>query len=80
MSVRWSLDQKRTHLLSSTDTILPDVFGGFWILNKSPDGLNCEVLYSIHVEPGGRIPVWLFAAASERYVFDVIGAVRSRLQ
>jgi hypothetical protein len=38
----------------------------------------CDAVYSIHVDPGGRLPAWLYSRAAERYVTNVVEAVRQR--
>jgi ribosome-associated toxin RatA of RatAB toxin-antitoxin module len=76
--VSWQLDGNRTRALSPADAVLPDMFTGSWRLTDSPDGSGCEAIYTIHVEPGGRLPAWLYSRAAERYVTDVVEAVRER--
>lgn len=76
--VDWQLDANQTSTLSTTDAVLPKTFTGFWNLTDTPDGSGCEAVYAIHVDPGGRLPAWLFTRAAERYVTDVVAAVRER--
>jgi hypothetical protein len=77
--VHWQLDAERSRTLSPADALLPDTFSGFWRLTDTPDGPGCAAVYAIHVEPGGRLPAWLFSRAAERYVTDVVAAVRKQV-
>jgi len=77
--VNWQLDAERSRALPPADTVLPDAFTGFWRLADTPGGSGCAAVYSIHVEPGGRLPAWLFSRAAERYVTDVVAAVRKQV-
>ena len=77
--VNWQLDEQRSRALSPADAVLPDAFTGFWRLADTPGGQGCEAIYAIHVEPGGRLPAWLFSRAAERYVTDVVEAVRQQV-
>lgn len=76
--VNWQLDKRRSHALPASDAVLPEAFSGFWHLRDAPDKSGCKAIYAIHVEPGGRLPAWLFSRAAERYVTDVVAAVRQR--
>jgi len=78
--VNWRLDANQTRALSTTEAVLPETFTGFWRLTDIPDGSGCDAIYSIHVDPGGQIPAWLFSRAAEHYVTDVVAAVRNRLR
>jgi ribosome-associated toxin RatA of RatAB toxin-antitoxin module len=77
--VNWQLDAERSRALSPTDAVLPEAFTGFWRLTDTPGASGCEAIYAIHVEPGGRLPAWLFSRAAERYVTDVVEAVRKQV-
>lgn len=77
--VNWQLDEQRSRALSPADAVLPETFTGFWRLADTPDSSGCEAIYAIHVEPGGRVPAWLFSRAAERYVTDVVEAVRRQV-
>ncbi len=79
IAVNWQLDKSRSRSLPSTDALLPAAFSGSWQLAALPDQGGCDAIYTIHVEPGGAVPDWLFARVSERYVVQVIDAVRKRL-
>ena len=79
IAVDWQLDASRSRSLPSADALLPAAFKGSWRLAALPAQSWCDAVYSIHVEPGGAVPDWLFARVSERYVVQVIDAVRKRL-
>ena len=74
--IYWSLDRPYTQALDPAKAVTPDAFEGYWHLTELSDGSGTDAVYSIHVVPGGRIPAWLFSRAAERYVIDVIEAVR----
>ncbi|UCC55940.1 MAG: SRPBCC family protein [Gammaproteobacteria bacterium] len=76
--VNWQLDANRSRTLSTNNAVLPDVFTGSWRLEDTADGEGCDAIYTIHVEPGGRLPAWLFSRAAKAYVINVVDAVRSR--
>jgi ribosome-associated toxin RatA of RatAB toxin-antitoxin module len=79
IDISWQLDRSRSAALAARGALLPEVFSGYWHLTALPDQSACDAVYSVHVEPGGRLPAWLFARVSERYVVQVINAVRKRL-
>jgi len=79
LRVTWQLDRQQSLSLTSGSAVVPDAFSGSWRLAELEEGRATDATYSIHVEPGGRLPAWLLLSASERYVFQVIQAVRRRL-
>ena len=79
LRVTWQLDRQQSLSLTSGSAVVPDAFSGSWRLAELEQGRATDATYSIHVEPGGRLPAWLLLSASERYVFQVIQAVRRRL-
>jgi ribosome-associated toxin RatA of RatAB toxin-antitoxin module len=60
--------------------IAPRQFSGFWELRPADDGKTTEARYAVHSDPGGRIPVWLVSRMTDRYVREVVRAVRGRLE
>ena len=76
IKVEWQLDRQQSRSLPSDGAVLPDAFSGSWQLTQRQDRQASDASYSIHVEPGGMLPAWLFSAASEDYVFKVVEAVR----
>lgn len=60
--------------------IAPQQFSGFWELRSADDGKTTEARYAVHSDPGGRIPVWLVSRMTDRYVREVVRAVRARLE
>jgi hypothetical protein len=79
INVTWHLDREQSRSLPSGSAVLPDAFSGSWRLAELEEGRASDATYSIHVEPGGMLPAWLFSRASERYVFQIIQAVRRKL-
>jgi len=80
IKVEWHLDREQSHSLLPDSAVLPDSFSGSWQLTQRQDRQTTDATYSIHVEPGGMLPAWLFSAASEDYVFQVIEAVRREVK
>lgn len=80
IKVEWHLDREQSRSLLPHSAVLPNAFSGSWQLTQRQDRQTSDVTYTIHVEPGGRLPVWLFSAASEDYVFQVIEAVRREVK
>lgn len=79
IDVAWSLDTLRTQALPSSRAVAPVAFSGSWHLVPVDRNAGCDAIYTIHVDPGGALPDWLFVRLTERYVMQVIGAVRKRL-
>jgi ribosome-associated toxin RatA of RatAB toxin-antitoxin module len=79
IGIDWALATEETRTLPQAEAVIPATFTGSWRLMDTAGGRACEAVYAIHVEPGGRVPAWLFGPAAERYVIDVVAAVRRRL-
>lgn len=60
--------------------ITPRQFSGFWELRTADDGKTTEARYAVHSDPGGRVPAWLISRMTDRYVREVVRAVRARLE
>jgi len=79
IDVGWQLDKSRSASLPVHDALLPDAFSGSWHLEALAGQAGCDAVYSVHVEPGGRVPNWLFIRVTENYVIQVMDAVRNRI-
>jgi ribosome-associated toxin RatA of RatAB toxin-antitoxin module len=79
IDVDWQLDPVRSKSLSSKDALLPDALSGSWHLEPLAGQTGCDAVYTIHVEPGGTVPDWLFVRVTEHYVIEVMDAVRKRI-
>ena len=79
IDVNWQLDRTRSLSLPSKGALLPDAFSGSWHLQPADAGAGCDAVYTVHVEPGGLLPDWLFVRVAERYVVQVMDAVHSRV-
>jgi len=77
--VDWQLDKRSFAGVDLTAGIRPDAFSGFWELRADAASNTTVAYYAVHSEPGGFIPGWLVTAMTERYVQQVVDAVRSRL-
>jgi hypothetical protein len=77
--VDWQLDKRSFPGIDLTAGIRPEVFTGFWELRADAGSNTTVAYYAVHSEPGGFIPGWLVTTMTERYVQQVVDAVRSRL-
>lgn len=78
LSIRWSLDAVATARLPDL-AVVPLAFSGNWRLSASAGGQATRACYSLHVDPGGHLPAWLFVRQLENYVIRVIRAIMRRL-
>ena len=76
IKVEWHLDGAKSRSLRFDSAVLPDTVSGNWQLTALDEDRLTDATYSIHVEPGGMLPAWLYSDVSENYVFKVIEAVR----
>lgn len=76
--VSWTLNEERTRALDMDRVIAPEVFEGFWRVTDIVPGDECDAVYSIHIEPGGKVPAWLYRRVAERYVVKLMNAVTER--
>jgi len=79
IDIDWQLDKSRSASLSTTVALLPDAFSGSWHIEARPGVAGCDAIYTIYVQPGGLLPNWLFVRVIERYVVQVMNAVRKRV-
>jgi Polyketide cyclase / dehydrase and lipid transport len=79
IDVAWQVDRLRSLSLPPNGALLPDAFSGSWHLEALAGQADCDAVYSLHVEPGGTVPTWLFVGVIERYVIQVMDAVRNRI-
>jgi hypothetical protein len=77
--IRWRLAPDEPPPASGNRVLVPTVFTGSWALRPAGDGATAA-RYSVHVDPGGRVPGWLAGPAIERYVVRVMEAVRQRVR
>jgi hypothetical protein len=77
--VSWQLDRDGSAALPAGRAVVPEDVSGDWRLATPADSTICDAAYSIHVDPGGKVPEWLFTGAAERYVIRVVEAVRKEL-
>jgi len=80
IDVTWQLDRLRSQSLPAKDALLPDAFSGSWHLQSTDGEAGCDAVYTVHVEPGGALPDWLFVRVTRRYVVQVMDAVRRRIE
>jgi len=78
--VEWALDNRPFPDIDLSSGIQPDVFSGFWELTSAGNPNTTEGHYAVHSEPGGFIPSWLVTGMTDRYIQQVVQAVRQRLE
>jgi len=78
--VEWQLSQRQFPGIDRCEGIEPRTFTGFWTLRSSAGADVTEARYAVHSEPGGMIPAWVIKTMTQRYVQQVIEAVRNRLE
>jgi hypothetical protein len=77
--VDWQLSGRDFPGIDESAGITPRAFTGFWDLRPVENGLATEARYAVYSDPGGLIPDWLVASMTDRYIQQVIAAVRRRL-
>jgi hypothetical protein len=77
--VDWSLSDRDFPGTKVSAGVRPRSFSGFWELRPIEGGLSTEAHYAVHSDPGGFIPDWLVVKMTDRYIQQVIAAVRARL-
>ena len=77
--VDWKLSGRDFPGIEDTAKIRPRAFTGFWDLRPIERGLATEARYAVHSDPGGLVPNWLVVKLTDRYIQQVIAAVRRRL-
>jgi hypothetical protein len=77
--VEWTLSDRRFPVSDAGAGVRPRSFSGFWELRPLEGGAATEAVYGVHSDPGGLIPDWLVVKMTDRYIQQVIAAVRQRL-
>ena len=78
--IEWNLDRSESAALQPRGAVVPDDFSGRWRLVPDQKTGMTRAVYEIHVDPGGRLPAWLFARVAKGYVLRVMEAVRRRVE
>jgi ribosome-associated toxin RatA of RatAB toxin-antitoxin module len=78
--VEWELADRHFPVLDRTPGVRPRAFSGFWDLQPLDGGAYTQAAYAVHSDPGGMIPGWLVTVMTDRYIQQVITALRRRLQ
>ena len=77
--VEWALDDRPFPDIDLSVGVQPDAFSGSWELRSIGNPNTTEGRYAVHSEPGGLIPAWLVTRMTDRYIQQVVEAVRQRL-
>jgi len=72
----WHLAPKSSVIVPAEDGVVPLAFSGFWELTPSANGTATEAVHCIHLDPGGALPSWLVTPIMNRYLAQVVEAVR----
>jgi len=78
--VEWKLSDRHFPVLDRAAGVRPAAFSGFWDLRPLDGGTATQAVYDVHSDPGGIIPDWLVTRMTDRYIQQVIMALRRRLQ
>jgi hypothetical protein len=77
--VEWGLSEMKFPDVDLSLGLRPKAFSGFWEIRSADDGTSTEARYAVHSDPGGYIPGWLVTRMTDRYIQQVVAAVRKRL-
>ena len=77
--IEWTLSARRFPALDETGGVNPRALSGFWDLRPLAHGNATEAAYAVHCDPGGFMPGWLVETMTDRYIQQVIVAVRLRI-
>jgi len=76
--VEWMLVPETSETAQGEAGIVPTAFSGFWELKPAGNGATTEAVYAVHFDPGGALPAWLTTFAMNRYLPEVVDAVRAK--
>lgn len=78
--VSWALSDREFPGFRLGEGIRPKQLSGFWEIEAGdPPGVT-RARYAVHHDPGGLMPAWLVMPVTDRYVQQVVEAVRGRLE
>lgn len=77
--VTWNLAARTFPDLDLSAGIKPHVFTGYWEIRPGEHANSTEARYAVYSDPGGFIPGWLVGKMTDRYVQQVVEAIRERL-
>lgn len=78
--VNWALSDREFPHPAVTEGIRPQQLSGFWEIESGERPGLTSARYAVHMDPGGRIPAWLVMRMTDRYVQQVVEAIRRRLE
>ena len=77
--VDWALSDRVFSGVEPAKGIHPDSLSGFWVIEPAGGTGMTNARYAVHSDPGGLLPAWLVMHMTDRYVQQVVAAVRTRL-
>jgi ribosome-associated toxin RatA of RatAB toxin-antitoxin module len=78
--VEWTLTDRVFPQVDLSGGVRPESFSGYWEIEAADDPELSKARYAVHTEPGGRLPAWLVMRMTDRYVEQVVAAIRDRLE
>jgi len=78
--VEWALSDRVFPQVDMTAGVRPDSLSGFWEIGAADDAGMTKARYAVHVDPGGLVPAWLVVRMTDRYVQQVVAALRRQLE
>ncbi len=78
--VEWALSDRAFPQVDLSAGVQPDSLSGFWEITASEHPAVTKARYAVYSDPGGHVPVWLVTRMTDRYVQQVVTAIRRRLE
>jgi ribosome-associated toxin RatA of RatAB toxin-antitoxin module len=77
--VNWQLDRRYFHGLDINSKKVPKALAGFWDIQPGDSDSTTQARYAIYNDPDGHLPTWVVTGLTERYVRQLIRAIRKHL-
>jgi len=77
--VEWALSDRVFPQVDMTAGIRPNSLSGFWVIEAADEAGMTRAQYAVYGDPGGLVPAWLVMRMTDRYVQQVVAAVRRQL-
>ncbi|HUT40389.1 MAG TPA: SRPBCC family protein [Gammaproteobacteria bacterium] len=78
--VEWALSDRDFPQVDLSAGVRPDSLSGFWEIAAAGHPKVTKARYAVHSDPGGHVPVWLVMRLTDRYVQQVVAAIRRRIE
>lgn len=77
--IEWQLSGRMVAGVDLSGGVRPNAFSGFWQLKQGALPGTTDAEYAIYSDPGGLVPAWLATTMTDRYVRQLVSAIRLRL-